>query len=220
MFLPGHLRESFHRLNVNCVIDVGANVGRYSSMLRKGGYNGRIISIEPLAEAHARLKERAQIDDSWRTLNIALGESDETKVLNIFAASDLSSLLVQSVDMEKNIPGSDITGTQSIVVKRLDTIMDQLIDGLDEPRVFLKMDTQGYDLKVVRGGNKFLRHVYGIQSELSVIPIYEDMPDYIESLTFYRSLGFEPTGIFPVTHELTTQHVIEFDAILTRCGGQ
>src|SRR6266540_3247431 len=147
---------------------------------------------------------------------IDLGEKDEDKVLNVFAASDLSSFLGPSAKMSQNIVNSCITKTQPATVRRLDSIFEQIVAGLAQPRVFLKLDTQGYDLQVVRGANESLRHVLGLQSELSVIPLYEGMADYIEALAFYRSLDFEPTGIFPVAHDRKTRHVLEFDAVLTR----
>jgi len=216
IFLPGHLKTTFDALGVNCIIDVGANIGQYASMIRNAGYTGRIISIEPVTGTYAALSKRAEGDSSWQTLNIALGEKDEDKVLNVFAASDLSSFLGPSAKMSQNIVNSCITKTQPATVRRLDSIFEQIVAGLAQPRVFLKLDTQGYDLQVVRGANESLRHVLGLQSELSVIPLYEGMADYIEALAFYRSLDFEPTGIFPVAHDRKTRHVLEFDAVLTR----
>tara|TARA_A100001015_G_C14629876_1_gene571253 strand:+ start:394 stop:615 length:222 start_codon:yes stop_codon:yes gene_type:complete len=40
---------SFH--NIDTVIDVGANIGQYGQELRRNGFQGKIISIEPLHDA-------------------------------------------------------------------------------------------------------------------------------------------------------------------------
>jgi len=43
--------------------------------------------------------------------------------------------------------------------------------------VFLKMDTQGWDLDVFVGCGTCLASVVGLQSELSIRSVYEAMPD-------------------------------------------
>jgi len=216
VFHPGHLKAIFDRLGVNCVVDVGANFGQFAQMIRHSGYTGRIVSVEPVADTYAALSKKAEGDPSWQTLNIALGRKDEQKTFNVFADRDLSSFLNPVAGQWQSTGTSCVANTQVVTVKRLDAIFDEVTEGLAPPRVFLKLDTQGYDLEVVAGANDSLRHVLGLQTELSVIQIYEGMPDYVEALRIFRSLGFELTGVFPVCHDEKTGHVIEFDAVLTR----
>ena len=45
-----HLRELLARLQIDCVLDVGANVGQYHDFLRdKVLYDGPIVSFEPVS---------------------------------------------------------------------------------------------------------------------------------------------------------------------------
>jgi len=216
VFLPGHLRTIFDALQVNCVIDVGANHGQFASMIRRAGYRGVIISVEPQMESYATLAAAARTDPLWTALNIALGERDEDATLNVLAASDLNSLLRPSANMVLATRDSDVRETQQVQVRRLDSIFEALVHEVEAPRVFLKLDTQGYDLHVLRGADQSLGKIVGLQSELSVIPLYEGTADYIHALSVYRELGFEPTGIFPVAYDRATRHVLEFDTVLTR----
>src|SRR6266436_659552 len=79
VFLPGHLKSVFATLRINCVFDVGANVGEYGLMLRRIGYQGRIISFEPVRGIFEKLKQTAAGDDAWTTMNIACGSSEEER---------------------------------------------------------------------------------------------------------------------------------------------
>src|SRR4051812_37683690 len=99
VFLPGHLKAILTKLGINCVIDVGANVGQYGRMLRRIGYRGRIVSIEPIPEVFQKLRAAAAGDDEWITLNTACGSKEETRTINIFTQTPLSSLLPPSSNM-------------------------------------------------------------------------------------------------------------------------
>jgi FkbM family methyltransferase len=216
LFLPTHLKLMIEALEINCIIDVGANTGQYGAMLRSAGYQGRIVSVEPAPETYAQLAKRASADPQWRTLNVALGASIESKPFHIFAASDLSSFLSPSANMAANIGGSNLLKSELVSIKTLDSILGSIVDDIIEPKVFLKLDTQGHDLEVMKGATQSIAFLSALQSELSVVPLYEGMPDYLEALRFFRNVGFSPTGFFPVVHDRTTGHVLEFDAVFTR----
>jgi FkbM family methyltransferase len=215
-FLPGHLRAVLAKLKINCVIDVGANIGQYGAMLRRIGYQGRIISLEPVSDAYDKLVRKAANDESWRTVNVACGSRNEAAAINVFDMSAHSSLLPPSENMSLNIEGTYVERTENVTVKRIDSMFEEFVSGLAEPRVFLKIDTQGFDLEVVKGAGACMQRISGMQSEVSVIPLYEGMPDYIEALSAYRKLSFEPTGFFPILNSPTSHQLVEFDAVLIR----
>jgi FkbM family methyltransferase len=215
-FLPGHLKAVFANLGVNCVIDVGANVGEYGAMLRSNGYRGRIVSLEPVSEVYDQLRQNAANDNSWRTVNVACGSRNEDAPMHVFDVSLYNSLLAPSKNMKEILNATKVEQIRTVKVHRLDSMFEEFVDGLDEPRVFLKIDTQGFDQEVVKGAGAYMPRISGLQSEVSVIPLYEGMPDYLDALALYRKLGFEPTGFFPIFHSPTSHHVIEFDAVLTR----
>ncbi len=51
---------------VNVVLDVGANVGQFGQALRKRGYHGEIVSVEPIEEVFHRLNELVKRDRNWQ----------------------------------------------------------------------------------------------------------------------------------------------------------
>jgi hypothetical protein len=82
-------------------------------------------------------------------------------------------------------------------------------------RLFLKLDTQGFDLEVFKGLGMYTDQVSLIQSEVSLLPIYDGMPHWTQSIEAYEQAGFSVAGMFPVTRTRSGR-VIEYDCLLLR----
>ena len=54
-------------------------------------------------------------------------------------------------------------------------------------------------------------------SELSLIPLYEGMPSYLESLACYNGAGFLASGFYPITRQPNLA-LNEVDCMLVRRG--
>jgi FkbM family methyltransferase len=212
-----HVAWMLRRMKVNCVLDVGANRGQYAKKLRRHGYTGRIVSFEPVPHVADRLEKAASDDDDWHVVRCALGEARaETEIEVAGGQGRMSSLLPPSDFGKAWTDKLGSQGTVTVPVRRLDELFDDVVDGLDDPRVYLKLDTQGFDLQAFAGAGDRIDDVLCMQSEVSVVPLYEGMPPMTEQLAVYESAGFELTGMFPVVSEATTMRVIEFDAMMVR----
>ncbi len=73
-------------------------------------------------------------------------------------------------------------GKEEVEVKRFDEVFSSLVSAIIRHRVFVKLDTQGYDLKVFKGATGCIGSIDRIQSEISAIPLYAAMPQYTEAL--------------------------------------
>jgi FkbM family methyltransferase len=214
--LEEQVTEILRKLDVNCVLDVGANVGQYGRLLRRGGYQGRIVSFEPLDEFATKLRRRAAKDRDWRVEEYALGDEETTAEINLTPGASLSSLLPASDFGKEWSHKLETSVKQEISIRRLDNVLDQVLDGIADPRVYLKLDTQGYDVAAFRGAGERIKEVVAMQSEVSCLPIYEGMPQLEEQLGEYRGAGFDLAGMFPVSMHRPTLRVLEFDAVLVR----
>lgn len=210
----GHTMQLVRTLSIDCILDVGANVGQYGEFLRSIGYRGTIVSFEPLAGAHAALADRAANDPDWRTGRTALGDRDHEATIHVSRASVMASLRPPS-STGAAVVGADLetVGQEAVPVRRLDAVFDQHVPA--GAKVFLKMAVQGATMDVLRGASGCIDRIAAIQTIVPVHPLYEGMPDWLEVLTHLRDLGFEPTGFFPVLYygEL---RVSEFDAVMIR----
>lgn len=209
--LDVHLSRLFTHLSINCVLDVGANQGQYGARLRQMGYNGYIISFEPAIEDFKQLQRRCAADDGWEAYNLALGAQEGNIEMNIYPDTLFNSFLRPNTAM-RNL-GLQVGRVETVPVQRLDMLFDTLVASMAEPRVYLKLDTQGYDLKVLEGATRTLPMIRALQTEVAVKPLYEGMPDYLEAIQTISRLGFEVTGLFPVARDGTLR-VVEFDCVM------
>lgn len=210
-----HVAAMLGFYGVNCVFDVGANAGQYARRLRRFGYTGRIVSFEPTADAFERLSKAAADDPEWRVHHVGLGREDTVSSIHT-GWNTMNSLLPPSDYGRGRYQRFTKTRTEEIRIRRLDDVMDEALDGIDEPRPFLKMDTQGYDLEVFAGAGDRVGDFVGLQSEVAVLRLYEGSPKMSEAVATYEDSGFEITGMYPVTREAATGRVVEFDCVMMR----
>jgi len=170
-------------------------------------------AVSSACASAGRLQQRAAGDRHWQVFKLALGERRESLSINAFDSSDLSSILDPSAMGAANYPSMRAGRKEVIEVETLDHVLAS--QGTDAARLMLKMDTQGYDLKVYRGAANTLGRVQALVSELSFQPIYEGMPDYREMLAEFESAGFAVSGLFPVSRNADLS-VIEMDCVLLR----
>jgi FkbM family methyltransferase len=200
---------------VNCVLDVGANKGQYAQSLRRAGYKGWIVSFEPVPRDHEVLAERAATDARWTTHPIALGREDGSIAMNVVPGT-LSSLLPPTSFGSTRYERLQAPAVQQVDVRRLDGVLDDVTAHVPNPRLYLKLDTQGFDVEAFAGLGSRAQDLVGMQSEVALLKIYEAMPRMMEAVQAYEAAGFEITGLYPVSRERRTARVLEFDCIMAR----
>ena len=206
-------------LGINIVLDVGAHHGEFAMSLRNNGYQGEIASFEPIPAHLARLMRVSAHDPHWHVLPFALGSTDTEETINVATAGDLTSFRTpRTGTVERFTQLLQTEHTETVPVRRLDSILSEIAAGVEAPRILLKLDTQGWDLEVLRGAEQSLGQVLAIQSEMAVQPLYENMPLYRESLDAFKRHGFELSAMFPINRD-DAGALIEFDGILVRPSG-
>jgi len=196
---------------INLVLDGGANIGQYSSELRRQGYRGRIVSFEPQPPVFQELEKAARADGNWTALNVGLGDVEGELSMNICAATDCGSLLQPVAGM---LSEAKVIGQQTVPVRRLDGLWPEL----QRPgeKVFLKLDVQGYEKKILAGAGACLDQILGVQLELSLQRLYEGQPDWVEMVQFLQQKGFSLWKMEPGTRNAETGREAEMDGIFFR----
>jgi len=194
-----HLKRFVDEFEVDCIFDIGANRGQYASMLRKQvGFKGAIISFEPIDHAANHIETIRQNDPDWSVEQIAVSNANGQKEFSIMAHEQFSSFSAP----HKNQPNS--TKTANKTVKKISVTTETLESAylrhkkkLKFQRPFLKMDTQGHDATVVRSGASIIHEFVGLQSELSIAPLYETSMSFADAIALYEELGFTLSAFTP-----------------------
>ena len=214
--LGSHLLAIFRQLDINCVLDVGAHVGQYGRFLRNIGYTGHIVSFEPVRANFDLLEQQSAGDRCWSVFRLALGERHGMMPINVARVTQFSSFLLPNRYSLDQFGGfSEVDRTEVVEMQRLEDIFNACVSRVSDPHVFLKMDTQGYDLKVVAGAGRCMKHVRALQSELAVKPIYGEMTGYATATADLAELGFELSGVFPVCRD-AQMRIVELDCVMVR----
>ena len=135
-------------------------------------------------------------------------------VLNVAGNSLSSSLLPMLPAHERAAETSRYAATESVRLARLDRIGREYLSGINRP--FLKIDTQGYEDRVLAGATGILASFVGIELELSLVPLYEGQLLYDAMIDRLRGLGFELFGVFPGYVAETTGRTLQFDGVFVR----
>ncbi|MGH3474228.1 MAG: FkbM family methyltransferase [Aeromicrobium sp.] len=174
---------------IETVLDVGANVGQFARMVRAAGFDGDILSCEPLSDAYRRLTRRSKGDPRWQTFNTAVGSEPGRSTIHISANSYSSSLLAMTKAHLDAAPGSEFIGSEDVDVTTVAGIVDE--HGLNPARMFIKVDTQGYEKAVMAGAGAVIDKVAAVQLELSFVELYEGQELFDEGVATMRDHGLE-----------------------------
>jgi FkbM family methyltransferase len=200
---------------IDAVLDVGANSGQFAHELRQDiGYNGRIMSFEPLGEAFKLLAAHSQGDPRWEIFNLALGDVEEKREINI-AGNSLSSSFLDILPAHLTAaPESKYIGKEVIEVKRLDSIFERVCK--NAKNIYMKIDTQGFESKVLKGAAMSLPRIDTIQMEMSLVPLYGSELLFDEMCVLMREKGFTLIAIENGFSVPGTAQLLQIDGIFRR----
>lgn len=202
---------------VGVVLDVGANEGQYGRTLRADGYAGRIVSFEPLSRAFDELRRRAAPDEAWTCHRLALGPRDGEAAVNV-AGNSLSSSLLAMLPLHVEVaPASAYVGRETVQVARLDSLRGEVLGS--DARAHLKLDVQGYEFEVLDGAAETLAHTETIESELSLDPLYEGQPLFVDVVGRLDREGFDLVALERAAVHPRTGRIMQLNGLFVRRAG-
>jgi FkbM family methyltransferase len=192
------------------VLDVGANRGQSIARVRERFPTAIIHAFEPLPSEFDRLSRRVKDLSDVYLSNVALGSKPGRAALIENTFSNMSSFLEF---------GPSCWGEES---RRYEVIIDTVDDYCQRHSLkdvdVLKIDTQGYDLEVLKGSSRMLREgrVRFVLLEIIFSNMYRGLPELDHIYRTMRDFGFSLVSFYKLHYQ--NNRAAWTDALFIRDG--
>jgi FkbM family methyltransferase len=177
------------------IFDIGANRGHVSQRYADIFPDAFIHAFEPFEEFHTDFRNQNPDGSRYRLNALALSDREGTAEFHLNKSGDTNSLL-ESIQIGANSDASCITvGTQQVRTMTLSAYCSEAdIRGID----ILKMDTQGSELSILKGGESLLKdqRIRLIYTEAYFKPQYKEQPLLYDIANYLKQFNYYLEGIY------------------------
>lgn len=213
--------EHYSRLNmawlremgIKTVLDIGANTGQFTGAAHALFRDATIHAFEPQEECYEALTRRFADVSNVHLIHTAIGDEDGEVTLHQNAFSQSSSVLEMTDLHRESFPWAAESGTAQVPIRRLDSIAADLV--LERP-MLVKIDVQGYEDRVLRGGEQTIRTADVILIETSFEPLYEGEANFATVYAVMRDYGFRYAGNLDQVRSPSNDRPLYADALFIR----
>jgi FkbM family methyltransferase len=206
-------QQEIKALNIKTVIDIGANIGQFASTINLVFPQAQIYSFEPIPECFEQLKHTMQDVKHFTAFNLGIGDDSGELHFELNDYSVSSSFLKMTNLHKQDFPHTKNDKSITVKIERLDSIAENL--SLDEP-IFIKIDTQGYEDRVLLGGEKTIKRASAVIIETSFVELYEGQPLFSDIYSKLVSWGFSYSGALDQLNSPTTGKCLQEDSLFLK----
>lgn len=178
-------------LHIRTIIDIGANTGKFSQEMRAIFPDATLYMFEPLADCFEHIKKVFVDDRNTKVFSVALGDIKGTTIIERSSFHPSSSLRHMSDIHKRLYPKTKNMQRETITIDTLDQILRN--ERLSE-NIFVKIDVQGFEDKVIAGGKNIIGRAAVVIIETSFITLYEGQPLFNDIVRIMHELGFSYYG--------------------------
>lgn len=193
------------------------DVGAYNGMWAEAFYlytRGDVFAFEPLPELHAEIQQRSARSPGIHLQPVACGDRQAT--VPIYRDSRkvaASSLLAMTNHHRAEFPNTGMSARIPVAMVRLDEwCAEQQIP----PPFLVKIDVQGSELAVIRGGRVALAQARYVWSELNFLEFYEGGSTFASVYAELTRMGFELIDCIDLKRSARTDSLLYLDGLFRR----
>lgn len=199
--------------NIATVLDIGANTGQFAKMAHKILPHATILSFEPIEECYQKLIKNMVNVPKFHAFNFGLGDSDDEMEMHINDFTPSSSLLPMADLHIRAYPYTAKTHREKVRIRQLDIVARELpLDG----NMLVKIDVQGYEDKVIRGGQSVISQAKVLIVETTFQRLYDGQPLFEDIYDMLLKMGFRYAGNLPQSKSPFDGSVLQADSIFVK----
>jgi FkbM family methyltransferase len=186
--------SALRKREFDSIVDIGANKGQFAIFARNCFPKANIVSFEPLERPSRVYESLFQNDPRTRLVQAAIATARGTLSINVTAEDDSSSPLGVS-KLQTEAFGTHVVDT---VVVPCGPLSDYLRDSDLGRKNLLKVDTQGFELQVLRGAESLLDRFDVIYCEISFVELYVGQALASEVISYLHHRNFDLAGVYNI----------------------
>ncbi len=198
------------------VIDVGANVGQFARYIQGLYADSKVYCFEPVPDSFAALERWAKTQNGRIvTFNLAVGDMEGEMEMILHQEHVTSSSMLATTELtERYYPLTKEQKPIAITQTTLDSVLGPVMGELDH-EILIKLDVQGYENRVIAGGNRIFAKATACILEINLDRLYEGQAEFNELLIMLDALGYRYVGNFDQLYA-KDGHCIYIDAVFLK----
>jgi FkbM family methyltransferase len=201
-------------LDIATCVDIGANIGQFSLLIRGLFPTAQIFAFEPLKEPSQKYAHVMRGDERTRLFTMAVAPAREVRHMHVSARPDSSSLLPITDSQIQFAPGTEAVGTEVVTAGPLDSAL-QATDIVGP--ALLKLDVQGYELEALKGCRPLLGQFQYVYAELSFQTLYGGQALAHEIIAWLATEKFHLAGIQNPSYD-KSGNILQADFLFLAAG--
>jgi FkbM family methyltransferase len=206
-------KKWLHDLNIKTVIDIGANIGEFTIIYSELFEKATLYAFEPLPACYEKLSKRTSGINRIHVYECGLGDTIGEQSINLSSWHPASSFRSMDATHKVNYPHSADSVSVTVNINKLDNILSTK-DMVGN--VFIKMDVQGFEDEVIRGGRKIFAAAKVVVVECSFVQLYKDEPKFHGIYSQLVDLGYEYRGSLKQSVKSNDNSYLQADAIFIK----
>jgi len=189
--------DTLSDLDLDFIVDIGANKGQFALLCRYLYPSSRIISFEPLP-GPGKVYEKIFSDDRLVKLHqMAIGPDSSKANFHVSNRADSSSLLQISEMQSVTFKGTHEVSTCMVNVEKLSNVISpyQIAS-----KSLLKLDVQGYEYEALIGCKDNIKLFKWIYCECSFVELYVGQKLAYEVIDLLSESGFRIFSVSNLQH--------------------